>query len=71
MLSGNYDFKCDVWSIGAVLFTMLYGFPPFYDRNDKVTINKIKSGEFEFTGFNFFLETKFIKTSIIFFIKII
>lgn len=27
---------------------MLCGYPPFYERQDKLTIKKIQSGEFEF-----------------------
>ena len=29
VLTGNYDAKCDMWSIGCILFTLLTGLPPF------------------------------------------
>lgn len=33
--SGNYSKAADVWSVGVILFCMLFGFPPFYaDTND-------------------------------------
>ena len=33
MYERHYDYKCDVWGIGCVLFVMLYGKPPFNARN--------------------------------------
>jgi len=29
VLMGNYDEKCDNWSIGIIIYTMLAGRPPF------------------------------------------
>jgi calcium-dependent protein kinase len=33
VIEGDYDEKCDVWSLGALLFTLLSGTPPFTGRN--------------------------------------
>ncbi len=29
----NYNIKADIWSIGIVLFEMLFGFCPFLEKN--------------------------------------
>lgn len=30
VLRGKYNKACDMWSVGVVMFVMLFGFPPFY-----------------------------------------
>ena len=42
VLSGNYDRAADIWSIGVMIFCMLFGYPPHY-----VDIDDIKMGESE------------------------
>ena len=34
MLKGEYDEKCDVWSIGALTHIMLSGDPPFIENSN-------------------------------------
>ena len=32
----KYDFNCDMWSIGATTYMLLTGFPPFYNKKNKI-----------------------------------
>ena len=42
VLSGNYDEKCDVWSIGILTYCLLAGCPPFFSTNKEEVFKKIK-----------------------------
>ena len=51
VLSGKYNEACDMWSMGVILFVMVFGFPPFHcadkgsqNQTDKAIFKKIKSG---------------------------
>jgi len=44
VLSGKYSEKCDVWSLGTILYTLLAGFPPFGGDTDKETLKEVKRG---------------------------
>ena len=48
VLMGNYDEKCDLWSIGVILYIMMCGRPPFGGSNDDQIIAKVRRGVFEF-----------------------
>ena len=41
MIRGDYDERCDVWSVGAVAFTILTSFVPFGGNERKSTFRKI------------------------------
>jgi calcium-dependent protein kinase len=48
VLQGNYDNKCDVWSIGALTYIMLCGEPPFNGNSNNEIFNKIINNEISF-----------------------
>lgn len=35
VIQGRYSEHCDMWSIGVVMFVMLFGYPPFYADQEK------------------------------------
>ncbi len=37
----NYNIKADIWSMGVVLFEMLFGYCPYEDKTIARLINKI------------------------------
>ncbi|KAI8097194.1 kinase-like domain-containing protein [Halteromyces radiatus] len=44
----RYSKGVDCWAMGCVLFTMLCGFPPFYDESISALTRKVARGEFSF-----------------------
>merc|ERR1719317_1794740 len=33
VLDGKYNQSCDMWSMGVILFILVFGFPPFFDSS--------------------------------------
>ena len=50
VLGGQYDEKCDIWSIGVILYMLLSGNPPFNGSSDLQIIEAVKKGDFEVEG---------------------
>lgn len=46
VLDSNYNEKCDIWSIGVILYILLVGYPPFNGSDEKEISLAIKSGKY-------------------------
>ena len=46
VLKKKYTAKCDIWSIGVILYILLCGYPPFNGGNDKQIIEAVLKGKF-------------------------
>ena len=44
----GYDERTDMWSVGAVVFEMLYGYPPFETSEVRTTCECIRSGKIQY-----------------------
>ena len=50
VLTGNYDERCDIWSVGVILYFLLSGMPPFNGNNDQDVLEAVKTGEYILSG---------------------
>lgn len=44
----RYSKSVDMWALGCVLYTLLCGFPPFYDESVQVLTEKVARGQYTF-----------------------
>jgi calcium-dependent protein kinase len=44
VLSSTYDEKCDMWSLGVLIYIMLTGTPPFPGNSELEIVHKVKLG---------------------------
>lgn len=50
VLSGTYNYKCDLWSCGVIIYILLAGFPPFDGQNDEEILEKVKRSTYNFNN---------------------
>lgn len=50
VLKGDYDEKCDIWSIGVIAFMLLGGTPPFDGGSTADILAATEKGEYSFQG---------------------
>jgi serine/threonine-protein kinase RCK2 len=44
----RYSKSVDMWAMGCVLYTLLCGFPPFYDESIQILTEKVARGQYTF-----------------------
>lgn len=50
VFGGQYNEKCDVWSVGVILFILLSAKMPFWGETDKELVGAIMQGRFNMDG---------------------
>lgn len=48
VIKRKYDHKCDIWSIGVILYIMLCGYPPFQGATEEEILEKVSAGKYSF-----------------------
>lgn len=50
VITGDYNSKCDIWSIGVIMFILLCGAPPFNGNDDEEILESVKKGQYSLEG---------------------
>lgn len=58
VLRKQYDHRCDLWSIGVIMFILLTGIPPLNGKNDKEIIHNVQTAVIDYSAYSFSPEAK-------------
>jgi calcium-dependent protein kinase len=55
VLQGQYNEKCDIWSVGVIMYILLTGKPPYKGSDERVIMDQVKNTPLQVEGgqFNF------------------
>lgn len=48
VLEGEYNYKCDIWSMGVLMYVLVSGYLPFQGESRHEVFNKISTGKYHF-----------------------
>lgn len=46
IIKGTYNDKCDIWSLGVIMYILLSGTPPFNGNDDQMILQRVKEGKY-------------------------
>ena len=48
VLRGGHDARCDLWSMGVIVYVLLSGCPPFAGRTDREILSRVARAPLQF-----------------------